>query len=195
MAVDVSEFLVQPGFLAFGSTDLSTAFPHGGSDLGASETGVRLVTKLGRFILKSEESGERILDTIYTDAELMLFVTLHQWNDVNLARAFPGGLTAAGASSGKKVVQFPGTLKPGTKGSANSGVLVFSPLDLTNNKVVLVRKAAPMLAETAELNLKLKSPTTLSLVFYCLEDTSIGSSNARYPSRVLAIGDRDDLTI
>ena len=42
MSIQVQEFLSQPGFLLAGPTDLSTAFPHGGTSLGASETGVRL---------------------------------------------------------------------------------------------------------------------------------------------------------
>lgn len=194
MAIDISQFLSQPGFLAFNCTDLSAAYPHGGTDLGGTETGVRLRANIGRAILKAEESGSRILDVVYTETELWLSSTLHQWNDDNLALAFPGGLTAAG-SSGDSVVTFPGTELAGSRQSANAGVLVFSPLDLTNNKVLLARRAVPMLAESAELAWRLREPTKFPLIFYCLNDESIASSNARYSSRAVAIGNRTDLTI
>lgn len=195
MAVDADEILGQPAFLAWGCDDLSAAFPHGGTDLGASETGVRLHAKVGRLVLKAEESGERILDVLYTETELMLTVVLHQWNDTNLALAFPGGLTAAGATTSEKVIQFPGTEKAGARQSANADVLVASPIDLTNNKAILARRAIPMIQETAELNWRLRDPTKLALVFYCTNDEAINAANAKYNSRCLAIGDRTDITI
>ena len=194
MAIDVGEFLSQPGFCVWNPTDLSAAFPHGGTDLGATETGVRLRANQGRVVLKAEESGSRILDVVYTETELWLLVTLHQWNTANVQRAFPGGLSAAG-SSGAQVVQFPGTELAGRRQSANAGVLVFSPLDLTNNRVLLARRAVPMLAEAAEIAWRLKMPTTLPLIFYLLNDESIASTNARYNSRALAIGARADLDV
>lgn len=196
MALDASEILHQPGELIWAATDVSIASPMGGTSLGYTDDGVRLRDRQGRVVLKGEESGERILDVVYTDTEVILAVTLLQWNDTNLARAFPGGLTATGATSGEKVIQYPGTLVPGTKLSSGSGgVLVFAPLDLTNNKLLLARKAIPLQDETAELALRLKDSTKLRLLFYCIEDTAIASSNARYNSRILAIGDRRDLSV
>lgn len=195
MSVDVTQFLSQPGYLVWNPTDLSAAFPHGsGTDLGATETGVRLRANLGRLVLKAEEAGERILDVVYAETELTLTVVLHQWNNQNVQLAFPGGLTVAGAS-GNRVVQFPGTLTAGTRMSANAGVLVFSPLDLTNNRVLLARRAIPMAQESAEIAWRLKEPTKLPLVFYLANDESIASTNSRYNSRSVAIGVRTDLTI
>ena len=121
-------------------------------------------------------------------------VTLHQWNDQNVQLAFPG-LTAVGSSSGERVIEFPGTQLAGTRQSANAITLAFSPLDLTNNKVLLARRAIPMLQETFELFWRLRDPTTLSLIFYLTNDESIATSDARYASRAAAIGDRDDLSI
>lgn len=193
MPGDPNALLVQPGFLAWGATDLALPFPHGGVDLGFTDDGLRVVPKLGRLILKGEESGMRILQVRYLDVEATLFATLLQWNDDTVARAFPGGLTAVGTSSGTRVVQLPGTLLPGARPPA--AVLVFSPLDTATNKVVLVRRAVPMLTEAATINFKLKDQTKLEVVFYCEEDTTIATTSPRYPTRILGIGPKADLAI
>ncbi|MCB0385488.1 MAG: hypothetical protein KDD43_08850 [Bdellovibrionales bacterium] len=195
MARDASSILCQPGELIWGATDLSIASPHGGNSLGWTKDGVRFFHGIDTRNVLSEENGVAIQEIIYLGANIRMSATLQQWDDNVLARVFPN--TDTGGTSGEKVVEFPGdSLTPGGKMSTLGGVLVFSPTDLTNNKVILFRNAVPVANLGDSFFMGTSKDTEMAVIFKGLPDSSIPSSgDARYASRTGAIGDRRDLTI
>lgn len=191
MARNATKILVQPGELIWGASDLSTASPHGGTSLGYTADGIRLNHNMAVREILTEETGEAPQEVIYLGGRVTLEATFLQWDDTVIQRLFPN--TSSGSSN--EVAEFPGgTAYPGYKLSNTAGVLVFSPTDLTNNKVVLARNAVPI-GSPREIVFRTAEPTQLSVLFICLPDTGIASGNARYDSRTVAIGDRGDLSI
>jgi len=195
MAINTAaDILVQPGKLVWGATDISIALPHGGTELGFTTDGIRLSHNQETREIIAEETGIAPQEIVYLGEAWRLEVVLKQWDDDVLARLFPN--TVAGGTSGELVIEYPGgTAFPGFKLSGQADVLVFSPTDLTNNKVVLVRKAVPVAAR--EISFGVGEDSDLAVIFHAIPDESIlsGDANGRFDSRTIAIGDRLDLTI
>ena len=194
MSTNAGAILTQPGYLIWAATDLSIVSPHGGTNLGYTKDGVRLIISQEDREIKAEETGVAIQEIIAIGSNITIEATLYQTDDNVLAKVFHN--TATGGVSGNKVLEFPGsTYYPGAKLSAKAGVLVFSPVDLTNNKVILLRNAIPSAKIPLNLDFAVSKDTAYDVAFRGLPDTSIGSGDGRYDSRTCAIGDRRDITI
>ena len=192
MTVVPAELLTQPGFLYFGVTSLVTP-PFGGVSLGMTDDGIHIEPNLELRVVKGEERGTEGVKLVYEGAEVIVMVTLKQWNDETLQRAFPAGLTKVGGTTGERVVAIPGTLDLGT--DIPGGRLLFAPTDLLRNKAFLAMNAKPSLTAAAVINSKLKDDTMFELVFRCQRDETIISSNAAYDFRVAGWGDITDLVL
>lgn len=191
MADSPADILTQPGRLIWAPTDLSIANPYGGTALGFSEEGVRLRLDASTIIVTSEELGPEPVRVIWGGAAPKIFVEFLQWDANTVQRMFPGGLSAAGTTA--RIVTLPGTLVPGQ--AIPTAALLFVPDDTTNGKAVLFHKVAPAIPETAELQFRLRSRTTLPLVFHAMREDGVVSSDAEYNYRLMAIGTLSDLSI
>lgn len=183
--------------VVWGPTALSGSSPYytGGTVLGYTESGVEVGIKQEWVEVRGEESGAELLDLRYAGTDVSCAMTLKQWDDAALAIAFPGGLTATGSTSSTKNVVLPGTLTLGSPGRDNAGVLLCVPVDITNGKILLMRKAIPRADQALRLQMKLRSPNLLAVAFHGVQDTSIASGNARYASRNTFIGNYLDTSI
>lgn len=191
MADSPSDILTQPGRLIWAPTNLALANPYGGTALGFTEEGVRLRIDASTIVVTGEELGPEPLRVLWGGAAPKLFVEFLQWDTNTIQRAFPGGLSAAGTSA--RIITLPGTLLPGQ--AIPTATLLFVPDDTTNNKAVLFHKVAPAIQETAELQFRLRSRSTLPVVFHAMREDGVVSTDAEYNYRLMAIGKLSDLSI
>lgn len=142
MTVD-SVFLA-PCRVSYGASDLTTAYPHGGTALGiASRIEVRSTTPVFRVAREEEGSADKVFTLGGT---LAAGFFLDEWDDTSLAQLWPRTRTATGST----ILQFPPTvtdLDPLTP-------LVFTPLrtDTTNPTpgcVIFQADVVPDLTTTA----------------------------------------------
>jgi len=191
---DIASVLVQPGRLVMNPTDLSLAFPHGGTSLGMTEEGITLNWEKNWQPVVVEEYGQEPIKIIHIGEEIKMSVNFVQWES-NVTGLIWQGFTATGGVSGLTNMEWPGSGSKyaGKDMSGSSIILLFSPSDLTNNKVVLFRKAVPL--STTEVEFKASKKTILACEFYAMRDDTIGSGDSRYNSRGIFIGDRRDATI
>lgn len=190
-AEDPAKIFRQPGRLVKDPTSLSGSFPYGGTALGYTRDGFRLHAVPGEMAVLRARDRKRGFDYLYTgDGEIALKVDFIQVDDDVLGLAYPGGLTAAGSSTGAKIVTLPGTLKPGAFGSEFASKFLFVPDNTRRGKWILFRKAMPWLEETAEQHARRRHPLSYPLVFKALVDTAATEAEG-----LIVVGDKRDISL
>ena len=192
---DVHSLLRQPGRLVVTPTSIAAgqSFPYGGTSLGYTLEGCVLKYDLDVEPLTAEDvTGP--FDYLFLGGEEAptLEVDLLKWDDDAVSKAFPGLLSAAGASTGTRVAQYPGIPK-GSLMSGQTGTalkLLFCPDDARGGKFVLLRAAMPLLRESAELRMRRADPLTLPLVFRAGRDLTVA-----YAGQRVVAGDRRDISL
>jgi hypothetical protein len=171
------------GRLCSGPTDLSAAFPHGGTALGmVSEVLFR--PNLKRAEITAEEFGGEPVEVVVTSETCVFGCLLRGIDSDAWNLAFED--TTVGSGSGKPVVDYPGSTRAGALGSSRSAKILWSPDDIQSDPAILLYKAIPILDETAELALSISQEMVVRVVFQGIRD---GSGN------VYQIGRLEDLTV
>ncbi len=168
-ATNLAEVLSAPGRLCVTPTDLSTAFPHGGTALGSVRKVLtrRVVTKVP---IVDEAFGKEIRDWVWGGENYFLAFILRQWDATAVATFFPN--TATGATSNRVGIESPGSVRPGALASTFSVKLLFSPLDPERVPAVILYAAAPFTEETTELNHAAQQRQEIACVCHAMRDTS-----------------------
>lgn len=168
-----------PGRLVIGPTDLSLAFPYGGTSLGiVSALAVR--ERWQREPIPYEEFGGSPGEVIEGTHDVIVTCELRQRDDDVLTTLYPRTTTGA---SGEKVVRVPYGHRAGSLASRRSVVLLFASRDVTHGSWLLHR-ALPLLAEDAEHRQEVKREHVLYASFYGIRDAS---------SRIMTRGRLEDL--
>jgi len=192
----IADLLVMPGRLVIAPTNagLALAFPHGGTSLGMTESGVIFSRQENYKILTTEEGGQVPKKIIHLGEHLSLSAELVEWDDAVVAQVWKGYLTT-GATSGKSNITWPGsgTYYPGLDLAGQSVILGFFPEDESSGKVVIARKAVPV--GLGDMAFKASEKVILAIKFVILEDTAITVGNAKYNYRGLFAGDIQDVDI
>lgn len=158
-----------PGKLVANPTSLTAAYPGGGTELGIVQDIVIMVEQPYKDIQAEEFGGQRV-EAIITREGCSVGAILRSWDKDAIAAVFPN--TAAGATTGKRQVTAPGSVRPGAKMSDRSLVLVFWPDDRDRHPFFVMYRALPALKETVELQMKLDEEFGLPLLFVGIQDTS-----------------------
>lgn len=161
-----------PGRLCVGATDLSTAYPHGGTALGEIEDAV-LVREAPTQILTAEEYGIEPHAAIAGGESWSLACSLREWNAEAYSRIFLNA--EAGAVSGHTLVKAPGTNRAGENLAGRAAVFVFSPRNSELHPFVVFYAGIPMVSDTANLRLALGGQTnklTVPVVILGIRDGS-----------------------
>lgn len=165
---DISKF---PGKLCVNPTDLSTAFPHGGTGLGV----VRSIIFRPEFryedITAEEFGGERV-ESLAVSQGCILAATLQSFDGEALRNLFWN--TEAGSVSSVRGVKesSAGSTRAGFLLSSRSVVLLFSPDDTDHAPMLLIRRALPQAQESMEGTLNLDSDVAMAFAFVGIRDTS-----------------------
>jgi len=137
------------GRLAFGCTDLSTAWPHGGTGLGTAG-GISLAVP-SSYRRHVAEGTAATWSVQYLGGDLVLGAVIESWEDDAKAVLFPN----VSDGSSQKIVEWPGSdYAPGTVVDAMAlSPLVFTPISATEHPAVIVYKAMPVLDASTVLSL------------------------------------------
>lgn len=184
---NIGDVLKLPGRLCANPTDLSLAFPHGGTALGltrAAEFRFGIQTSL----VTAEEWGQQPVEAVYTGDVAVFGCVLREWDDDAIGAVFPN--TGTGDISGNRTilgrVDGVGVNRAGYLFSSQSLVLLFSPRSVDRHPMVLIRKALPMPDETAMIQASLAQEFGIGVVFQAIPDAT---------DRTYDIGKREDLTL
>lgn len=187
---DTTKSLMVTGQLAYGCTDLATAWPHGGTGLGLvgslffepPEGVVRLVAE--------EDNATHAL--LYVGGDAVLGASLEGWDDSVaggvLGPLFPSRLEHA---SGRYVLEWPGSTGTGrTQLLPGSTVPLLSPLVFTatnpEHPSLILYKAAPLIEASTRLRLSSVRTLSVPLLFVGTPDGT---------GRVAALGRLTDLSL
>ena len=164
MAVeDLGRFLRVPGKLVANPTNFAGAFPYGGTQLGAvREVAVR--PRRAHEALTAEEYGAEVVEVVDLGESWVLAASLRGFDDDAVSAVFAA--TALGASSGHKVVDYPGSFQAGVARSASAIGLLFAPDDPLRYPAVWFPAALPVVDASAELTLQLNEEGVVGVVFY-----------------------------
>lgn len=164
-ARDISKF---PGKLCVDPTDLSIAFPHGGTGLGVVRNIVfRPEIKYTRVV--AEEFGE-VVEGVATSQGCILAATLESWDAEALRDLFWN--TEDGSTSQRRKVKEPGTNRAGFLLSSRAKVLLFSPDDTDKAPMLIIRRALPMPEESAFASFQLNSDIALAFAWTGIRDST-----------------------
>lgn len=186
--LDLARAMEVPGRLSFGCTSLSTAFPHGGTEIGLTHE-VEVTDDLPRRLLTAEEWGGEVYDAVAGGQNVSLKAVLRAWDDdaVNLWMLN----SSAGTVTQHKVIGVPGTNRAGYQWGGRTTVLVFTPESVIGGNddqhpLVVFHKAMPIQARTVRLPLRLGKKWGLEVEIIGIRDSS---------DRISKVGFRKDLSL
>lgn len=177
-----------PGRLAYGCTDLTAAWPHGGTGLGACHPTVLTMLAQSHPIRGEELAGAGVVDVVTCGEEWSLATVLRDGDNDALAKCLLNA--AAGGTTRHALYQSPGTNRAGYSLSSRVTVVVFTPETVIGgyedaHDMVVFYAALPYVPERLELPLQLRKERGIPIVFWGAPGTS---------GRVLQMGRRRDLT-
>lgn len=184
-APDVSAILRLPGKLSHTPTDLTSAYPHGGTALGTFGK-VEWVPRTPPFVITAWEWGGAPTEVIECGSEWMLSGELREWDKDALSALFTS--YAAGAQGGpvlKLRANVNGT-RAGAVAGDRSKVLVFTPDGVDDLPVVLFRRAVPSIDDQIRAALRGNASAQLAVRWYVTPDSS---------GYMADVGMRRDLTL
>ena len=132
------------GRLAYGCTNLATAWPHGGTGLGL--VGQVFIEPLSRWATIDQEETNSAVEVQWLGGTVIVGLTLGTPDDAALAVLNPGG----SRSGSNAVVSWPGSAVPGTALTPLTNV-VFTPNNRTDGRGFVIYRAAPVPAVNQQL--------------------------------------------
>lgn len=170
------------GALYLSPSDLAAAPPYGGTALGIVNE-VRLTAATRSFPIEAEEYGGEAVDEVYQGRDWTMTATIRGYDDDTLARLFPN--TAAGSSSGQRVISEPGGLLAGSLLIGRVVSLLYAPFR-TGDPGFLLYQALPNLRLSSSSKFGLDEDLAFDSVWRAIRDAS---------GRTLQIGLVEDLTL
>lgn len=186
---DLDAVLRQPGRWVAAPSNLSAAFPYGGTYLGACGNGCIIDLDDPVFpLVCSEEAGRRPYNDLFVGfGDIEAIVEIRECDNDTLQVAFPS-MTTAGASTQRKI-QFPGSISPGTLLSTEAMTMLYVPFNTTEHKAALFRQVHPFVVES--LSLRNQAETLLTVAFRVREKTAHGTA----AENMFVVGKLSDLAL
>lgn len=180
---DIRLALAVPGRLCYGPSSLSSDYPHGGTGLGEVQQ-IVVSPNYTTQVITYETYGSEVTEEIHTGESWVIAATLRTWDSDAISTIFPN--SAAGATSGHRVIHGVGSNVAGYTLSSKAVVLVFSPYNADMHPMVVMYSAVPLVEASARLELKLGTQFGLPVMFRALRDSS---------NRQVRMGMRADLSL
>jgi hypothetical protein len=173
--VNYTTALRTPVKLCASPTDLSTAFPHGGTALGLAAR-VKIKPQALLSPITAEEFGGTVIDHIYCGEKTLVSCVLRGWDADAISTVFPN--STVGTVRGKRYIRWePGTSgqnKPGYRLSSKAVKLFFSPESVNYGPGLLVYEALPAWDEAAEISMTDDDEAVLPVAFWAVPAATTG---------------------
>lgn len=179
---DVKSIVKNRGRLCIDPSDLSVAFPHGGTALGTVKN-IAVADGHEYFDIEAEEMGVRYVESVQLQHFYVLAGIARGFDDDMIDTIQPN--SATGSVTGKKIIQGLGAKRAGALLSASSVVLFFSPDD-PRHRAAIFYKALPKIGAANELLLSVTDEADTTFAFLAIDDDSGKDVN---------IGRIEDLTL
>lgn len=158
-----------PGRLVANPTDLSAAYPHGGTELGVVRD---VVINFGVQVdFPIAEEFKAPIAAILQAENPVLACVLRSWDDAMLSRIWHNIETSAFGEVGiHGAVSGSGIKRAGTNLASRAIKLFFSPHAVDQHRAIFLYQAVPLPAETSELQLSIGREFGMALMFRALPD-------------------------
>lgn len=167
---DLSRIRHLEGQLCINPTDLSTAFPHGGTAIG-EYTRMRFNAREQFEGIATEAYGGSLIAKPYVGCRPIIRAVLRDWDPDALGKIHPNTTLA---STGERSIDMNASQSGKNRGgySPSPFILCFSPYDLENSQMVLFYRAVACPDEAEEINLSLAEEAGLGVAFEALVDAT-----------------------
>lgn len=169
-AIDLDALVSVPGRICVGPTDLSAAFPHGGTAWGATR-GVVLLPQIRHGEVPYDALGGEPGEVIYLGASWRLAAVVRGLDADVVAGLFPNVVAGPATKQTGQTIDHPGTVRAGAKRSGSAVKLLFSPDDPTHLGVLLHR-AVPVVDPAAAVALRHGASIEVPMAFVALRRSS-----------------------
>ncbi len=171
---DLNQCLQVPGRLVINPTDLTAAYPYGGTELGAVHQ-IAVRRTAGSFDVMASEYGGAVVETIQGGENWALAAYLRGFDNDAISTVFPN--TATGTTTKRRGVKHwmdaASPVRPGSLGSARSVKLLFAPYDVDRCRAVYFFRALPRVEETWEMALSVDTRVEVPVVFVAIPNASL----------------------
>lgn len=172
-AADLNYVLQVPGRLCVGPTDLTAAFPHGGTALGEVYRAAVVHTE-GWFDVEAEEYGHQVVESVWSGEQYALTAILRQFDETAIGTVFPNTVTG---TTSKRVgvkhwLDVASPVRPGHLASSRQVKLLFSPLDPDRNRAVIFYRALPRTADQKRMALSVIERLEVPVAFIAIPDAT-----------------------
>lgn len=175
------------GRLAWNPTDLTTAFPHGGTELGEIRDSI-FTFGIQSEEIRAEEWSNVPVEYVYDGSHGALAAVLRSFDDDAISAIFPD--TPTGATTGKQIIRGAvsgsGVTLGGKLLSDLSGILAVSPHSPETEEFLVLYNAIPLVDARAQLQYSAGTDVGMAVVFRAAPDASFRQWN---------IGKRRDLSL
>jgi hypothetical protein len=175
-----------PGRLCFNTTDLSIAYPHGGTGLGVIKE-LKVKPSKSYYPIKAEELGNEIVDYIDGGESWIIGCLLRSFDKDAILKLFPSA--EIGSQTQEALIKHPAVntaIRAGNLASTRGIKLLFSPDDTIRQPFVIFYNAIPLVDETAEMNLEVEIDWTIGMIFSGIRDSA---------GKVMAMGFKGDFSL
>lgn len=164
-----SRIIRSPGKIVVGPTNLSTAYPYGGIEIGQARV-VTLSISGVDYRVQSEGIGN-IGDVLSGPKRVVFSCFLRGWDDSAIKELWSEGYTL-GSVSGHSVWSYPGTSLVGSSRLSVGKVILFVPNNTVAHPAVLIYRGIPDWSDSTEIAFSLKDEMGLPLVVECVQSSS-----------------------
>ncbi len=183
VAGDVSRILRAPGRIVVEPTDLSAAYPYGGTEVGKTNACVLEPRGTG-FRVMSEGLGEAT-DVLEASNQFVFTCFVRGWDDDAVEKFLSDG-QEQGTATLHRMWQSPGSVTPGASALGRALKLLFVPDDVVHVPALLVYRGVPQWTEGSKLAFQRGEELGIPIALDCIRDEC---------DRILVVGLLDDLTL
>jgi hypothetical protein len=134
-----------PAELVWNPSDIMTAFPHGGTQLGlVRDIDVKLNARYTDVV--AEEFAAHVIDNVYEGEGIIVSAVVRDGDPDAFAKVFPNTSTSTITKSTRfKGYAVDAAYRPGLLGSTMAGKLVVSPRAVDDHPMLILYNAIPIL--------------------------------------------------
>ena len=184
VAGSASRTLRSPGRIVIGPTNLSAAYPYGGTEIGRAKTVV--LTSIGQsFRVSCEGLGGEPSDVLGSPSYYVFSCFLRGWDDDAVYELFQNNYVQ-GPATGHSMIREPANRVGGASKYSRAVSILFVPDDLAHSPAILVYAGIPDFSDGAEVVFQRGEELGVPLAVECVRGIT---------GKILEIGRLADLSL
>ncbi|MAH48800.1 hypothetical protein CMI37_23435 [Candidatus Pacearchaeota archaeon] len=165
----IARVIRAPGRVVVDPTNLSNAYPHGGTEVGKSQAFVLTSLASPPFRVECEGLGDAS-DVLEQPKDFAASVVLRGWDDDAVAQFHSDGY-AVGGKSGHAVDIEPAS-SPGSTAIGRACIILYVPDDIIHVPALLLYRAIPYWPEATDIAYERGTEFGLPVAFVCIRNAA-----------------------